>query len=88
MKKHSKTFDYVSQHTTLKIDTLPKIYEFYQALSAEDVMNLTLPEWTHSIYPDPLYYLASMNYYYKVSNNLLRKLGGGIYLNICFIKVD
>lgn len=46
----------------------------------QDDLNLTLPEWTNEIYPEPLYSLASKVYGYLNTNPDVRRINSGYLL--------
>lgn len=50
------------------------------AFSLQDDFNMTLPEWTSEIYPEPLYSLASQVYEYHNLDPAVRKINSGYLL--------
>lgn len=81
IKEYKSTFDYITQHTGKKVKDLGDMLSVYQTLYAEDNMNLTLPEWTRSIYPEKLSYLAGQRCNFENYNDVLKRLNGGRMLS-------
>lgn len=57
---------------------LGDIFRLYQTLTAEKTMNLTLPEWTEKVYPEPITSIAAKQCEMENHNDVLKKLNGGI----------
>lgn len=74
---HSDLLKYVEGHTKRSIKTILNVFDIYQTLNSEDAMNLTLPEWTKSVYPSKLHEVAAQRCYFENSTPLLKKLNGG-----------
>lgn len=77
LKEHSLTFQYVSKHSGRQVDKLTDMFSMYQVLHSEENMNMTLPKWTRSVYPDTIRYLAAQQCTLENSNPLLKRLNGG-----------
>lgn len=64
IKPYYKLFKFIETHSGMEINNLHDLLEFYFIIDTESEMNLTLPEWTQEIYPEPLYSAASQVYNY------------------------
>ncbi|XP_065205551.1 prostatic acid phosphatase-like [Planococcus citri] len=65
--KHRKIFNYIAANSGQKMSSdnvfysIENAFHLYDVLFVEKSYNLTLPEWTNSIYPEPLTRFASLN---------------------------
>lgn len=77
IKANRDVFNYVSEKTKRPMKTFLDLFGIWQTLTAETTMNLTLPEWTKSVFPEPLSTLATKQTHYENYNSVLKKLNGG-----------
>lgn len=74
---HRKTLDYMAKHAGKPMDTLMDAFRLYQTLNAEANLNMTLPKWTESIYPQPLELMAAQQCFWENYSDTLKRLNGG-----------
>lgn len=77
---NNELYEELTNLTGMLISTPDDVGSLYGTLTAEDHMNLTLPEWTKDYYPDKLIPLTLYELQLNVYNDLLRKLKGGPFL--------
>lgn len=78
LKANRELFKYISEKTKKPMNTLGDVFSVYQTLNAEESMNLTLPEWTQSVYPEQLHAISAKQCNYENYNTVLKRLNGGI----------
>lgn len=61
----------------LKCNFSGDVFQIYQTLTAEKTMNLTLPEWTKSVYPEKITEIAAKQCEAENHSSLLKRLNGG-----------
>ncbi|XP_063909786.1 venom acid phosphatase Acph-1-like [Zophobas morio] len=81
-KQYRDLFKYIEEHTKIKIDNTGDAFNVYQTLNAEANMNLTLPEWSKTVYPEPLQTLAGLQCNFENYNAILKTLNGGRMLGV------
>jgi hypothetical protein len=74
-KRH--IYEYLEEKTKKPMREMLNVLGVYQTLNAEDVMNLTLPEWTKSVYPDEVHEITAKRCFYENYNSILKRLNGG-----------
>lgn len=73
--KMSKTFDYVSANSGENISMMGlSVSTLYDTLHVEELFGLKLPEWTKSVYPQPLAFLAELGFTAYAPTKRLRRL--------------
>nr|XP_022900563.1 venom acid phosphatase Acph-1-like [Onthophagus taurus] len=77
---YMETFKYIEKHSKFQIRNPHDAIEMYFILSTESEQNLTLPDWTKSIYPEPLTSIASQVYGYWSYGEDLKKINIGYFL--------
>ncbi|RZC35300.1 His Phos 2 domain containing protein [Asbolus verrucosus] len=77
VKANEKLFEYIEENTKKPIRTLSDVFSVYQILNAQEIMNLTLPEWAKSVYPDQIHAIAAKQCEYENYNAVLKRLNGG-----------
>lgn len=69
--------DYLTNNTGKKVATFSDLMGLYQTLTTETFMNLSLPEWTKSVYPGIITDMAIRQGELETSTPTLKKLFGG-----------
>ncbi|XP_044259333.1 venom acid phosphatase Acph-1-like isoform X1 [Tribolium madens] len=77
IKANRDFFKYIAEKTKKPMNTLGDVFGVYQTLNAEESMNLTLPEWAQSVYPEQLHAMAAKQCNYENYNTVLKRLNGG-----------
>lgn len=80
VEDNKDVFEYVQLWSEKPMKKPIDMFDVYQNLNAESSMNLTLPEWTKLVYPQPLYYIAGMQCRFENYNTVLIRLNGGRHL--------
>ncbi|ERL91264.1 venom acid phosphatase Acph-1-like [Dendroctonus ponderosae] len=78
--QHSATFDYISEHTGLKVSRFFHLYNLYFGLSTEEEWGFTLPEWTRPVWPHTITNLAIQDYFVSMHTHEMRQMATGYYL--------
>lgn len=68
---------YIEIHTGKNITNLLDAFFIYQILHCQENLNLTLPEWSRSVYPSILQDIAGKQCEFENGNTVLRRLNGG-----------
>ncbi|KRT82078.1 Phosphatase [Oryctes borbonicus] len=76
-KDYKEIFAYIEEHVGKPIRNVDDVLGIFQTLYAEQHMNLTLPEWTEAVYPEPMGFLAGLQCHYENYNDILKRLFGG-----------
>ncbi|XP_011701348.1 PREDICTED: venom acid phosphatase Acph-1-like, partial [Wasmannia auropunctata] len=74
---NKQLFAELSNFTGMPITTVDDVSSLYATLSAEEHMNLTLPEWTKNYYPDKLIPLTLFELKLNTYSDEFRRLKGG-----------
>lgn len=53
------------------------VFQIFQTLTAEKTLNLTLPEWTKSVYPEKITEIAAKQCEVENHSSMLKRLNGG-----------
>ncbi|XP_017780699.1 PREDICTED: uncharacterized protein LOC108565647 [Nicrophorus vespilloides] len=53
-KKYKNVYKYIQMNTGENVTSLLRAAQYYKILEAQTAYGLTLPEWTHHIFPEPL----------------------------------
>lgn len=80
MLAHAKVFEYLSDKSGQAVKTLRHIETLFNTLEIEELNNLTLPEWTKSVYPQPMMDLGKLSLASYTWTDELKKLHGGVLL--------
>ncbi|KAJ4440011.1 hypothetical protein ANN_08142, partial [Periplaneta americana] len=76
----TELYNLLAEKTGLNYTDPDDVQSLYSTLKAEEDYNLTLPEWTHGIYPDRLIPLTVFSFVLNTYNDELQKLKGGLLL--------
>ncbi|KAJ8917131.1 hypothetical protein NQ315_012621 [Exocentrus adspersus] len=77
LKEHKALMEYVQENSGKPMNKLLDVFSIYQTLTAERTMNLTLPEWSKSVYPHGITEVAAKQCEIENSNAVLKRLNGG-----------
>ncbi|KAJ9598464.1 hypothetical protein L9F63_010860, partial [Diploptera punctata] len=79
-EKHAELFEYVESNTGSRVRNADDLENIYDTLFIEDLYNLTLPEWTKSVYPDQMKDVAAFSFTIDCNNYILKRLKVGPFL--------
>uniref|UniRef100_V5I8W2 acid phosphatase n=2 Tax=Anoplophora glabripennis TaxID=217634 RepID=V5I8W2_ANOGL len=79
--KFKETFDYISEHTGLKVTRFYDVYNLYFGISTEEEWGFQLPEWTETVWPETITTLAIKDYFVAMARTEMRKMATGYFLN-------
>lgn len=82
LKRYKPLFKYLSKHTGKHIDSFTAVQNLYNTLWIEDLYNLTLPDWTKSVYPEgDMKWIAARSFATATSTKTLARLKSGFLLS-------
>uniref|UniRef100_A0A182VX51 acid phosphatase n=1 Tax=Anopheles minimus TaxID=112268 RepID=A0A182VX51_9DIPT len=70
-------YGYVTEKTGGKYNSMSSVQNLYSLLLIEELNNFTLPEWTKSVYPEPLASISAMTFAVKTNTTELARLKMG-----------
>lgn len=76
-KKYKALYDYLTEHTGKKVDSLQSVQYIYSCLHIEEIYNFTLPDWTKGVYPDKMFEISGLSFAVKTYTKLLARLKSG-----------
>lgn len=76
-KENAELYDYLSKNTGNNITSVLKVEWLYNTLEIEEFNNLTLPEWTKSVYPEKLKPIAAQAVALFTDNIFMKRMKGG-----------
>lgn len=76
-KEYQALFRYLSVQTGSEVKTIENAEYIHSTLFIEELNNFTLPEWTKTVYPEPLKTLAQWSFALPAYTPMLRRLKGG-----------
>lgn len=76
-KKYKELFEYVSKHSGDKIKDIENLEYIYDTLHIEFLNNLTLPNWTKAVYPQPMQEVSTYSFMIPTWNQQLKRLKTG-----------
>lgn len=76
-EKYKELYEYLSFHSGEKIDHIRPLETLYNTLEIEKLNNLTLPDWTASVFPQPMRDLAAESLAIFTDTPLMKRLSGG-----------
>lgn len=77
MEENADLFKELTGITGMNIATPDDVQSLYNTLLAEELFNLTLPEWTKNYYPDRLVPLTSFSFSLGAYTKTLQRIKGG-----------
>ncbi|KAI4459428.1 acid phosphatase-related [Holotrichia oblita] len=77
LQDYEEVLKYIEQSIEKPTRSLDDVFAIYQTLDSEMQMNLTLPEWTKTVFPDPISFLAGQQCNFENYNDILKRLNGG-----------
>lgn len=77
LEDYKEVLAYIEENVAKPIKTLDDAFGIFQTLTAERQMNFTLPEWTQSVFPEPLATIAGLQCNFENYNRVLKSLNGG-----------
>lgn len=78
MNKFKRLFDYLSLNTGWNITSYDQAFLLYVGLKTEEENGLELPEWTKSIYPEPIKQFAIKSFEIFTATTELKRLAAGL----------
>ncbi|KAI4459432.1 acid phosphatase-related [Holotrichia oblita] len=76
-EEYQSVFQYIENNVGKPIRNVDDVLGIFQTLYAEQHMNLTLPKWSETVYPEPMSFLAGLQCHYENHNTILKRLFGG-----------
>lgn len=70
-------YRYVTEKTGRRYDSMSSVQNLYSALLIEELNNFTLPEWTKTVYPEPLKSISATTFAVKTNTTQLARLKMG-----------
>ncbi|KAJ8961913.1 hypothetical protein NQ318_021532 [Aromia moschata] len=59
-EEYAELYEYLTNNSGSDVTSVMSAYQIYDTLYIEDRQNFTLPEWTKSVYPEPLNYFNNL----------------------------
>ncbi|XP_018561967.1 prostatic acid phosphatase [Anoplophora glabripennis] len=81
LEENQELLAYVSEHTGSNVTSLLGLLTIWDSLHIENLRNYTLPEWTQSVFPEPLTYLGTLYYLASSYTEELKILTTGPFFN-------
>jgi len=75
--KNDWVFKYLTNHTGAPVTGLLDIDYLYDTLYIEHLYNLTLPEWTHRVFPDQMKPMTDLSFKLSTWSLQMKRLRGG-----------
>ncbi|XP_055643791.1 testicular acid phosphatase homolog [Toxorhynchites rutilus septentrionalis] len=73
----ASVYEYLSKHTNMTVDNYTSLVTIYDVLHIQHLSKLKLPEWTRTVYPEPLTCISATFYRLPTSTILMKRLRGG-----------
>ncbi|KAG5877250.1 hypothetical protein JTB14_019628 [Gonioctena quinquepunctata] len=80
-KEHQELYSYLTNNTGDNITAVSTAWTVYDTLSIEEEFGYTLPNWSKSVYPEPLKTLTAYALKSYAFNKKLARLSAGTFLN-------
>lgn len=78
MEDNAELFQYLTEHTGMKVDTIRKVEELYNTLEIEQLQNFTLPSWTEKVFPNAMKPIAILCLASFTETKFMQRMKGGI----------
>lgn len=79
-RDYSELYEYLSKNTGNNVSSVLKVEWLYNTLQIEELQNLTLPEWTKSVYPEKIRPIAALALALFTDNDFMKRMKGGVFL--------
>jgi lysosomal acid phosphatase len=73
-EEHADLYRYISEQSGNSIHDAESLASLYNILFIEDLYNLTLPNWTKSVYPEKMKSVSSYSFTIPAKTELLQRL--------------
>lgn len=73
--EYADTFEYIKNNSGYRLLFGKTAASFYDILYVEDILGLKLPEWTKSVYPEPLNFIAESSLKALFHTDQLKRFG-------------
>jgi len=73
-EEHADLYRYTSEQTGKSIHDPETLQQLYSILFIEEVNNLTLPNWTKTVYPEKMSSVAAYSFTIPANTKLLQRL--------------
>ncbi|XP_020285852.1 venom acid phosphatase Acph-1-like [Pseudomyrmex gracilis] len=80
INRYQDTLTYLTKHTGKTIDRPYSVLHLYNLFKEQSANNLTLPEWTKTVYPKPMDEIAALSFKFASYTDTLKRLNGGMML--------
>lgn len=85
-RDNAELYEYLSKNTGNNVSSVLKVEWLYNTLQIEELNNLTLPEWTRSVYPDKMRSIAAFALTLFTDNEFMKRMkGGGVFHKMFFL---
>lgn len=79
--EHQQLFRHLAVNTGQDFNTITDVEFLYNTLEIEEMESLPLPEWTQSVYPEPMLWIAKRSLAIFTETQSLKRLKAGPFLN-------
>jgi len=79
---NSKLYSYLERNLGVKIESFIDVGRWYDVLRIEELNNLTLPNWTHAVYPDVMKRWSDMTFKVPTYNQKMTRFGTGPFFEL------
>lgn len=80
-RRFKPLYEYLTQHSGKKIDSLTSVNNLYNTLFIENLYNLTLPKWTEQVFPGgDMEWVSGRSFATKTNTKTLARLKSGFLL--------
>ncbi|KAJ0183710.1 hypothetical protein K1T71_000133 [Dendrolimus kikuchii] len=88
LSKYQDLMDYMTAYSGMEIKDYRDLVDIYSTLYIETLNNFTLPNWTHSVYPDKLKEPSCYSFTVQTGTPLLSKLKVGPLLKVIVANMN
>ncbi|XP_033330087.2 venom acid phosphatase Acph-1 [Megalopta genalis] len=78
--KYSSVFNYLTQRSGKVVNTTSEVTYLYNLFKEQIAQNLSIPEWTNTVYPTPMKELVALDFKLRSTTPTLKRLNGGMLL--------